>query len=33
MTKHVEFRKTINEMFEDGELNKKLIIYGTFLAK
>jgi len=35
MMKRIEFCKTINEMFEDGEFNEKLIIYGrgTFLAK
>jgi len=27
MTKYVEFCKTIYEMFEDGKLNEKLIIY------
>ncbi|KYQ49082.1 hypothetical protein ALC60_11852, partial [Trachymyrmex zeteki] len=26
-TKHVEFCKTINVMFEDGELDEKLIIF------
>jgi len=35
MTKRIEFCKTINGMFEDGELDEKLIIYrrGTFLGK
>ncbi|EFN86514.1 hypothetical protein EAI_02076, partial [Harpegnathos saltator] len=27
MTKRVEFCKTINKMFEDGDLDEKLIIY------